>query len=180
MYKWILGLLVCGWLGSAHAENCNKYREDYSHLENLRLTGGSSKKMARWQRQMQELESKLLLCQRAMGIQIASGESVAAVSRPEKLRTSSNRHPQLQQLISTCNYWITEHNHHPTEDNRNLKNAACKAVDDWERVRPTTTTAKRQSQRTLQDCIKPDNLIDEDVAQCIQGSRTPSWNNPEG
>src|SRR5690606_41346373 len=39
---------------------------------------------------------------------------------------------QLQQLIKTCNYWISQHNNKPSWDNRNYRNTACRAAREKE------------------------------------------------
>ncbi len=44
-----------------------------------------------------------------------------------------------------------------------------KAMDKRERE------ANRGVRRTMQECIKPGNVIDEDVKECIEGLRAKEW-----
>lgn len=47
--------------------------------------------------------------------------------------------------------------------------ANLKAQDKRERE------ANRGVRRTMKECIKPSNVIDDDVKDCIEGLREPSW-----
>lgn len=35
--------------------------------------------------------------------------------------------------------------------------------------------ANRSTRRTMKECIKPGNVIDDDVKECIEGLRTKDW-----
>ena len=47
--------------------------------------------------------------------------------------------------------------------------ANLKAQDKRERE------ANRGVRRTMKECIKPGNVIDDDVKECLEGSRTREW-----
>ncbi|AVK16447.1 hypothetical protein CSB90_1130 [Pseudomonas aeruginosa] len=47
--------------------------------------------------------------------------------------------------------------------------ANLKAQDQRERE------ANRGVRRTMKECIKPGNVIDDDVKECIEGIRTKEW-----
>lgn len=47
-----------------------------------------------------------------------------------------------------------------------------------ENMRRAEAEKNRANRRTMQECIKPGNLIDQDVQECLNGLREPTWSNP--
>lgn len=186
MQKWILWIVLSGFSFNAYAKDCSVYHDKIRKLEDLRRSGGSLKQMERWRIQADEAANKERQCNKSGAIQIASGSSVSASknrakntrSAQQKLRKSNNQNPQVQQLLSTCNYWIAEQNNNPSADNNTFRDTACRALDDKLATADEPTPVELANLRSLRDCIKPNNLIDSDVQECRQGLREPSWKHP--
>jgi hypothetical protein len=168
------------------AKSCDHYKDKIEHYENLRRAGGSMTKMNRWTTRGHELEDALRKCTQANGgsvIQIASGSqtkttknSVRKKTEHLALRKSNSDDEQLQQLIQTCNYWIAQSNANSSQDNINFRETACNAVDNYQPESDNpASTSNTIPVRKLKDCIKPNNLIDADVNECIKGDIEPTW-----
>lgn len=136
--------------------------------------------MERWRMQENELSEKLRLCNREGSIQIVSGEASSPAHRKahkssQRLRTSDNPDPYVQQLLSTCNYWIGEYNANPSATNNSFQTTACRALDAKLAHKDQAPSATPVALRSLSECIKPNNLIDNEVQECRQGLREPVW-----
>ncbi|GGY78897.1 hypothetical protein GCM10011613_24580 [Cellvibrio zantedeschiae] len=186
MQKWILCLLLgLSVISNAEAADCSVFQDKIRKLEDLRRQGGSLKQMERWRMQSDELTSKKVRCSREGSIQVASGnanptkaktsKSARVPKRSQKLRSLDNDDPQVQQLLSTCNYWITEYNNNPSSNNVSFRDTACRALDEKLRASDKPAPLEIANLRSLRDCIKPNNLIDNDVQECRQGLRDPIW-----
>lgn len=183
MQKWILWILLSGCTFNACAKDCTIYHDKIRKLEDLKRSGGSLKQMERWRIQAEDVANKERQCNKSGAIQIASGSSVSTSksrtksARPaqQKLRTSDNQDPQIQQLLSTCNYWIGQQNSAPSEDNRVFRDSACRMFDNSLAMTNHYSPTDSLNLRSLKDCIKPNNLIDNEVHECRQGLRDPSW-----
>lgn len=168
------------------AKSCDHYKDKIEHYENLRRAGGSMAKMNRWTTRGHELEDALRKCIQVNGggvIQIASGSQTKATKNASRkktahtaLRKNNSSDEHLQRLTQTCNYWITQSNENSTQDNINFRETACNAVDNY---RPESnnpvSTSNTNPVRKLKDCIKPNNLIDADVNECMKGNIEPTW-----
>jgi len=49
------------------------------------------------------------------------------------------------------------------------------ARDNLERQAKAEREANRGTRKTMKECIKPGNIIDEDVQECIMGMREKNW-----
>lgn len=180
MNKWMLGFVVFIASVNIYAGECAKYSERIHKLEDLRRHGGKLKQMERWRMQSDELAAKFSQCSREQSIQVASGSSNGTTKSSRvanksslKLRKTNSADPQVQKLLSTCNYWIAEYNSNPSDSNSSFKDTACHALDD--QLANTEPNASPPVLKSLSECIKPNNLIDNDVQECRQGRRDPIW-----
>lgn len=168
------------------AKSCAFYKEKIERYENLRRAGGTMAQMNRWTARGRELEDAQRKCAQDNGgsaIQIASGSETKSTKasnrkKPEHkaLRKSNSSDEQLQRLIQTCNYWITQTNENPSQDNINFRETACSAVDNYQpESSSSASTSNTITVRKLKDCIKPNNLIDGEVNECMKGNIEPTW-----
>lgn len=169
---------------AAATKSCASYKEKIEHYENLRRDGGSVAQMNRWTARGHELEEAQRKCAQDNGgsiIQIASGsdsKSNKTSKKPEHkaLRKSNSSDEQLQKRIQTCNYWITQSNANASQDNINFRETACNAVDNYQtESNNSAPTSNTTPVRKLKDCIKPNNLIDGEVNECMKGNIEPTW-----
>ena len=162
----VLLSLICN---PALAVDCSKYKKQIEHYEDLRRNGGSAKSMSRWTSMGNQLEEKYYHCNKdhSSVIQIVSGNQSkgrkkASAREHVPLRKDVSDNPQLKKHTQTCNYWISATNQNPTDDNRNFRETACHAVDNYQadsdRATPFVNTTMV---RKLKDCIKSNNLIDQ-------------------
>ncbi|RYY76916.1 MAG: hypothetical protein EOO52_05330 [Gammaproteobacteria bacterium] len=166
------------------AADCSKIKKQIERYEDLRRNGGSAKSMSRWTATGHQLEEKYRQCgQDRSVIQIVSGKQSqdrkkATTHKHLPLRKDVSDNPQIRKLTQTCNYWIGVANENPTDDNRNFRETACHAADnyevDLESVAPLVDTIMV---RKLKDCIKSNNLIDQEVNECMRGTLEPIWKN---
>jgi hypothetical protein len=183
MNRWLFALLLFAYALNSAAADCTQYKDKIRKLEDLRRHGGSLKQMDRWRMQTDEVSEKLNRCNREGSIQIVSGQTSDSsrhhpaqhrAGKSQKLRQTNSEDPQIQQLVSTCNYWITEFKTNPSMANSSFKDTACRALDaklsDKGQPVPVPSVV-----RSLSECIKPNNLIDNDVQECRQGIREPIW-----
>src|SRR5690606_23330504 len=97
---------------------CEQWQQKADRVAALKRKGGNAKQMNRWDRQKKDYAERYYECER-------SRPKIHAVSKsppkkrnikPErqKMRVSSSENPVTQQLLSTCNFWITTANRNPT------------------------------------------------------------------
>jgi hypothetical protein len=91
------------------------------------------------------------------------------------LRKDVSDNPQLKKLTQTCNYWIGVTNENPTEDNSNFRDTACHAVDNYHPGSESPAQSASITVRKLKECIKSNNLIDQEVNECMRGMIEPIW-----
>src|SRR5690606_6440234 len=82
---------------------------------------------------------------------------------------------RLQKLITTCKYCSNNHNNHQSFDNRNYRDIACKAVSSREREIRYPKKPETPIVRSVKECMKPGNVIDDEVKDCAQGKISPYW-----
>lgn len=166
------------------AQDCRGYEATIENYQNLRRKGGSARQMTLWQNKINHYKDLYQDCKR-------SGGSTGTVDKIKRSpprnnysdyrdkRTSNINNHQLQQLIKTCNYWINQHNHSPSWDNRNLRDTACRAANEKERAIRNPIPKAKPHVRSVNDCIKPNNVLDDEVKDCIQGKIDPYWRREE-
>ncbi|MDE2430144.1 MAG: hypothetical protein KGM99_15585 [Burkholderiales bacterium] len=173
----VLAVFVLCWPSMSHAKDCHSLEEKVAHYEALRRQGGSPKQMARWQLFQREHETELQQCRTVQPPALAIIDGSAANTKaPHRDKLRHRQHPSAteQQLLATCNYWITQNNQQHSANTQAMKEAACADLDHW-----TGADTKPVSyQQPLAKCIKPGNKIDEEVAHCMK-QKTPQDNQPQ-
>lgn len=168
----------------ASARDCEWHNQQIEHYTNLRRKGGSARQMDYWHKQRNHHKREYSNC---LAEQSGQHQTIEVAARngdanyapdyrdPRPINTNNQA---LRKLIETCNYWIREHNRLQTKDTLAQRNTACKAADDGQKNIQTDRPPYVEHTRTLEECIKPNKLIDNQVAECMQGKRYPDWNNP--
>lgn len=181
-----LALLLMGASQTLLASECDYYKEGVEYYEQLRRAGGNAEEMNFWTAKGHELEDKLYHCkqdsEKSPTIQTTSGDEPAPTSTTvgkrenTPLRRSFSKDPQTQRLMETCNYWIKQSNEKPSQDNNNFRDSACRALDNYQN-QPETSAAPNSTNhiRKLKDCVKANNLIDQEVNECLKGNIEPTW-----
>lgn len=167
----------------AFADNCGYWEYQIERVDDAKRHGGTGTQMDYWQRQRNHLEEQLNRCRRAPGddgnkILVAAGANHNQNNQRsyERFVQSDVDNHQLQQLIKTCNYWIGEFNRNPSPENRAFKDNACRDARDTEnRILNPQERVIIEHKRSVKECIKPNNVIDDDVKLCVQGFKEPVW-----
>lgn len=163
----------------AEAQNCERYKDRADRYAKLRRAGGTSTQMARWQRERNRYNTRYQDCQRT-----ASAHTIKTTRGPGANQNYADRRKErpidtqdqvVRTLLETCNYWIRAHNSRPTRNSLSQRDYACHAADRGRREAQTGHPGPAEHKRTLAECIKPDNVIDDDVAACLQGRLEPHW-----
>lgn len=164
------------------ADNCGYWEYQIERVDNAKRNGGSGSQMDYWQRQRNHLEEQLSRCRRSSGddghkIMVASGaNNQDSQESYERFVQSDVDNHQLQQLIKTCNYWIGEFNRNSSPENRAFKENACRDAKAAEnRILYPQERLVIEHKRSAKECIKPNNVIDNDVKLCMQGLKEPDW-----
>lgn len=162
------------------AQDCRGYEAKVEYYTDLRRNGGTARQMTYWQSERNRYKNLYQGCKRGGG----NTGSIDKVRRspPKNSYASYRDHVHsntndktLKKLIKTCNYWISTHNNHPSFDNRNYRDIACKAVSTREMDLRNPAPAETPIVRSVKECMKPNNLIDEEVKDCAQGKISPYW-----
>lgn len=160
----------------ASPQNCETYQHKINRLQTLNAKGGKAKQLQSRRQQINHYEAELYKCSNIQKIQIVNNNRKNKIkTQREKLRSSKTQNPQLQQLIKTCNYWIIQNNQFPSWDNSNFKDTACRAVDEKKDAIDNPAARIASNVRPLKDCIKPNNVIDDDVNDCMKGIKEANW-----
>jgi hypothetical protein len=160
----------------ASPPNCETYQRQINRLQTLNARGGKAKQLQSRRQQINQYEAELYKCSNTQKIQIVNNNKKNNTkNKREKLRPIKTQNPQLQQLIKTCNYWINQNNQYPSWDNTNFRDTACRAADEREDAITNPASQIAPNIRTLKDCIKPSNLIDDEVNECMKGIKEASW-----
>lgn len=167
----------------AHASSCEHHQKSVDNYNQKRRAGGSNLQMNRWLQQRNYHREQLAQCireERNHSIQRTSGNSgnTRHFSDHRQEITTNSPHEAVRKQYQTCNFWIREHNHRPSGDTLAQRNAACNSAQKSEREFSHSPVTDIEHVRTLKDCIKPGNLIDNDVSACLQGKVIPVWNHP--
>jgi len=167
------------WSHSALANNCGYHEAEIQRYTDLKRGGGNATRQGNWSRQRNYHKRELAKCNpvvREGNVSTASGQGNQrnySDNRPEREITASN--PALRKLQETCNFWIREHNRSATRDTLSQRNAACKAADQGHRDITTANPQYVEHIRSFKDCVKPGNVVDNEVSACMQGRLIPYW-----
>lgn len=164
--------------------SCETLAKRIEKVEQQRRAGGSARFMAKTAKKRSQLEEQLHTCERdsMAGAEIAVYRpKQRRKARPAKVKAtkkfSAVDNDQLLKLIGTCNFWVDEYNTNPSPDNDNYKNTACRAADEFENtIQHPNQHLEFTQKRRAKDCAKPRNVLDDEVAQCMQGKLEPTWN----
>lgn len=172
----LFGLIAC--LTFTNAVNaCEKFQAKVDRYSQLKRQGGSAKQMSKWSAQRALYADRYRECLNAQPTvhrfsQTKKQRKLKTVKQP--LRRAESNDPLVLKLLATCNYWIKTYNQRPTPIHQTYKETACRALDDSQ-TSSSDLVATPKHQRSLKECIKPDNLMDEEVYQCLTGAREPDW-----
>lgn len=182
--------LAIVFLDSPALQACEALERKVERYTQLRRNGGNAKQMNRWQKSRSKYKELSYECRRQRS-QVQSYRPPAprrkpSYRKPNKITGTDARTRKMEQ---TCNFWIKEYNRTPSPQFRQLRETACRAAKKA-KAQPKTeqplrasanqssgTSAKVQ-RRPLEDCIKPNKLIDNQVLACREGRLEPDWNSP--
>jgi hypothetical protein len=172
-----LSLTVCITLVALPAYACDALQAKVEHYAKLKRQGGSAKQMNRWSALKTDYAERYRECLKSQpSIYKTSGKAnTKATKTPRQAHRKTHKQDTVsQKLLSTCNFWIDAYNLTPSPENLSYRDTACRALDDAERPAPDPTTTPVK-QRSLKECIKPNNVLDDEVHECMKGSREPDW-----
>lgn len=177
----ILGFfLLNSWSPMAQAnKSCDYHQQRLDGYNQKRRTGGSNRQMNDWLRKRNYHRSQLAECIRSARSQNIQSTAASRQRRYDDRQSEikiTATDPRVVSLYQTCNFWIREHNQHATGDTLAQRNTACRNAKNAEREEHTGVSQSPVHSRLLKDCVKPGNLIDNDVSACLQGTMTPDWN----
>lgn len=172
-----IGLIAC-LSTPLPAYACEQLQAKVERYTQLKRVGGSAKQMNRWQEQRKHYAERYRECLRSQPrMHRASGDQKKnkhTTPDYQKRRSATSDNPVTIKLLATCNFWIDTYNRTPSPEHQSYRDTACRALDDAQREAPPLTT-QHIPQRSLQECIKPDNLLDDEVRECMAGERQPDW-----
>lgn len=160
---------------TAVTQSCENYPDKINHLQELNARGGSAKQQAQRRERISGYEAALSKCRNSKKIAVAYGPQKTIDNQRKKMQLNASQPPQLQQLIKTCNYWVEQTKLYPSWDNSNFRDSACRAADERQKNMHDPSPKIAPNLRKLSDCIKPNNVIDDQVNACIKGTGTASW-----
>ena len=165
----------------ATANNCVYWKRQINKVSSWSKNGGNARQQQDWQRQQSYLQSQLDKCQGTTPgpISVARGQAPSHSPNytPATRLHSTNKDAELQQLIATCNRWIDIANSSNTFENQSIKDTACRAAHNKEAQFNNPTTSEIKIKRSIKECIKPNNVVDSEVKECMQGLKEPTWIN---
>ena len=178
----ILTLLSVAVLTSneSQAQNCKRYQDRADYYTSLRRKGGSSRQMTTWLRERNKYKDLYHECRRKGG----SDGAIDRVSGPRTNRDYSDHkntyqintdNKAVRKLYETCNYWIREHNSNPGRDTLTFRNTACKAAREGEREARDARAKDIEHVRSVEDYVKQNTTVDNEVSECMQGKIEPYW-----
>lgn len=157
---------------------CEQFQAKVDRYTQLKRAGGNARQMNRWQAQRTHYAERYREClrdqptmHRATG---ASGSAKRHKPDTQKQRQSTSDDPVVLQLLATCNFWIRTANQHPSAEHRSYRDTACRALEEAQR-NPPALAINHVPAYPLSACIKPGNVIDEEVQACMNGTRVPDW-----
>lgn len=177
-YLLATAILISCLASSAPVIACEKFQTKADRYTALKRQGGSAKQMTRWTAQRKLYNERYRECLKAKPrIQSVARSPKAAKIKTDRQprRSLESENPITLKLLATCNFWIDTYNTTPSPDNKSYRNSACRALDEALQETPTLA-AQPPTQRAAKDCVKPGNLYDDDVRECMTGERAPDWN----
>lgn len=167
------------------ANDCGWWQSKLKSTQRKLNNGGNQSQVRQWAKERDYYAGELEKCNKKAGthrwVETASNPSApsnkAARGKREKRRAVNTENPQLQQIIATCNYWIDQYNANASDTNHTYQTTACRHADQMmaEADSPPTKHNTFAPTRSLKECVKPNNHIDEDVKRCMQGQMEPQW-----
>lgn len=104
-----------------------------------------------------------------LGLVLASSPTLAEESKPVATQVGDALRPAAEAYGKTVNTLVNEFFAGSKGPMGQAARANMKAQDQRERE------ANRGVRRTMRECIKPGNVIDDDVKECIEGLRPKEW-----
>ncbi|MGE6790438.1 hypothetical protein ACQKFS_00160 [Pseudomonas guineae] len=104
-----------------------------------------------------------------LALALASSPALAKESKPVATQVGDAMRPAAEAYSKTVNKLVNEFFAGSKGPMGQAARANMKAQDKRERE------ANRGVRRTMKECIKPGNVIDDDVKECIEGSRVKTW-----
>lgn len=180
--------LAIVFLDSPSLQACETLERKVERYTQLRRNGGSAKQMTNWQKARHKYKERYHECRRQRS-QMQSYRPPAprrkpSYRKPNKITGTDSRTRKMEQ---TCNFWIREYNRAPSAEFRQLRETACRAATKAKnQIKAAKTPTIEPSQnpdsssaeylRSLEECIKPEQLIDNQVLACREGRLEPDWN----
>lgn len=172
-------VIGASYLNSLPLFACDHLQAKADRYSQLKRGGGSAKQMNGWETKRKEYADGYRECIRAQPrVHKARGsksKTPVLKADTQKIRRSDSNDPVTQKLLATCNFWINTYNRSPTPDNQVYRNTSCRALDEAEQ-KPVAPSSIFPTQRTLKECIKPDNAVDDEVHLCMLGQGDAHWN----
>lgn len=175
-------LLGFAWLPlTASADRCDNHWRWAERYARQLQEGGTSSQVRRWKEERRKYLERHRECRKgresAPEVRTASGRGEDRHNKPDyqKNRTSKSRDAKTQRLLKTCNYWVAEYNRQPTDTRRSYRDTACRALREAERRTQRPTASLAPHRRSLEECIKPGNQLDNEVQACLEGRQEPYW-----
>lgn len=169
---------------AAIANECWRIERQLNEAEYKLRQGGDASYMKVWRQSRDHNAKELPKCLKRFGagapsLTVINGQNQQSYGYGNEQPINYQTHnPQLQKVISTCNYWIQQNNQHGTENTRVMRNMACehynKTIREIENNK-NKPTEEFIATRSLKECVKPDNKIDNDVKECMSGRINKSW-----
>lgn len=169
---------------TANANECWRIERQLNEANYRLRQGGNASYMKMWRQSRDHNAEELPKCRKRFGdgdpsISVVNGQNSQSYGyRNEQLIDYKTDNPQLQQVIKTCNYWIQQHNQYASENNRVMRNTACenynRTIREIEKNKNNPPQEFRAT-RSLKECVKPNNKIDNEVKLCMQGLKEPEW-----
>lgn len=164
-------------INCAAAQDCDYLRNQIEYYEKLRRNSKNESQLDYIRKTISNYEKKLVACKRPRAkensIQIASNNTYKP-STAERYYSSINDY-ELQQLVKRCNSRTEINIKSPSWDNKNLMDVACKAASNRENALRNPEPKTPVNVRKIKDCIKPNNVIDNEVKECMSGDIEPTW-----
>jgi hypothetical protein len=170
-------------VNTAQADECWRLERQLNKSENMLRRGGDASYMKLWRQSRDHNHEELQKCKKRFGkgapqITVYSGTGNSDPQHYREHIHSNINNPQLQSLIKTCNYWIDEVNRNSSPENLAFRANACRDARTAEsRILNPPKTFVMVHKRSAKECIKPNQVIDNEVKECMEGLREPTWKN---
>lgn len=161
------------------ANDCAYWQKQINKVNHWSRNGGNANQQKNWQRQQQYLQNQLAKCNGTTSgpISVTKGQASNSNNYAYSVHITSNiNDSELQQLITSCNRWIDIYNSNPNFENQSTKDTACRTATNKElQLKNPKKTSEINIKRNIKECIKPNNVVDTDVKECMQGLKEPTW-----